>query len=286
MLITAQRVRSARRTGINTFLFHHGVEESAKINWDAIDVDAVVETHPGYLVAETIEVIPGGNSVDSFLDILAPDGTSKDILLGLLGHATELVGREHERAQVVRGKVVARLSAERVPYPERVGEFRALRDRVAALLARPEEEAWHDKPPLIVRAARVADGWRYSMDDESLRRVRTVLGPTWSPARSAAISNEVRSDFAALHGDALPHILPALVDLSAELALGFGGVRVVDEAGATIAEWPESVGPGRGYCLTCHRHYTLTPRDGGGFACSNCRSQQPNDGLWVAALGA
>lgn len=127
MLVTAQRVQSTRtrRTGINAFFFHHGADESALINWHPPDIEEVVTNHPGELVAELIEVIPGGNSVDSFLDVLAPDGTSKEEILGLLGLTSELITSANGGRPVVRGRVTARLRcADSISNQDRPSEAR------------------------------------------------------------------------------------------------------------------------------------------------------------------
>lgn len=283
MLLTAQRVRSPRQAGVNVFFFHHGAEESAKIDWSSPNIDEIASGRPGQLVSETIEVIPGGNSVESFLDVVAPDGTSKEAIVAMLRSPELLEASEQGRA-VVRAPLAARLHAERLPREARNAELRTLRDKLALLLAHPRPPPWHSLKPLVVLARRESDGWRYLPEAESVARIRGLLGRDWTPPKSVGLSDDVQQQFEVAHGDALPHLLPALLDLSAEGALQLGGVRVVGTGGEVIAEWPESVGPGTGYCLKCHQHHTLIQQDSGDLKCSNCENVQGNDGLWVATL--
>ncbi|MBI3183016.1 MAG: hypothetical protein HYZ28_12840 [Myxococcales bacterium] len=283
MLLTAQRVRSpwSRKEGINAFLFHHGAESAARIDWATPDLERVLQEEPGELVAELVDVVPGGNAVESYLDVLAPDGTSKQVILAELSRTTpELILRLG--SQVRAGPVTLRLDARHLPASERVAEIQALKERLAALLAAPTPTFWHDKPPLVVRAGRTEEGWRYYLEDASAMRVRDFIGEDWNPP-SVTVNDDVKADFQASDGDLLPQVLPTLVGLSAESALLLGGVVVRGVGGELLNEWPARVGVGIGYCLNCHRHHTLVSADHG-LRCSNCEHQQVNDGLWVATL--
>jgi hypothetical protein len=287
MFLTAQRVRSpwSRKVGINVFLFHHGADKSALIDWNRPDAELVLQQQPGELVAELIEVVPGANSVDSYLDILAPDGTPKQVLLGALNDATGLVGPPHFGVQLMRGRVALRLNTERLPPADRPAEFQALKERVAALLSHPAPAPWHGKAPLTVREQRAAEGVRYQLDEPSVARIRELLGERWEPP-SVSVPDEVRSQFGSLHGDLLPQVLPTLVGLSAESALALGGVVVMDGDGKPVLEWPAQRGPGVGYCAHCHRHNTLREEQQARFRCSACGNEQESDGLWVATLAS
>lgn len=74
MYLTAHRVVSPDgQGGTNSFLHRHGPD----FPWPE-DAWRLPEEEPGDVVEEHIEVAPGGNAVRSYLDILAPDGTSID----------------------------------------------------------------------------------------------------------------------------------------------------------------------------------------------------------------
>ena len=70
MLLTAQRVLSpqSRARGVNVYQYLHG-----SFVWDRVPNAFLPETDPGELVAQWIQVAPGGNRVISFLDVVAPD---------------------------------------------------------------------------------------------------------------------------------------------------------------------------------------------------------------------
>ena len=70
MLLTAQRVVSplSRARGVNVYLYLHG-----SFVWDRVPNEFLPEANPGELVAQWIQLAPGGNRVISFLDVVAPD---------------------------------------------------------------------------------------------------------------------------------------------------------------------------------------------------------------------
>lgn len=87
MYLTAQRVVSpdASRKGINTFLYLHG--ERA---WQGGPPPDVPDRDPGTLASHSISVEPPGNRVQSYLDIVAPDGTPwTDVRQALLEFVAE-----------------------------------------------------------------------------------------------------------------------------------------------------------------------------------------------------
>jgi hypothetical protein len=69
--LTAQRVVavSSGDEGINAFHHRHAQQ------WNGPPPTSIPDTNPGKLVNRAIEVAPGGNSVRSYLDIIAPEAT-------------------------------------------------------------------------------------------------------------------------------------------------------------------------------------------------------------------
>jgi hypothetical protein len=69
MYITAHRVRNAAGLeGVNSFAHLHNDN-----SWP-VDASKMPEENPGVLATQRIEVPPGGNTIISYLDVLAPDG--------------------------------------------------------------------------------------------------------------------------------------------------------------------------------------------------------------------
>ena len=93
MFLTAHRVRSPDgRQGINAFFYLHGDSPAPGMAWDSpnLNVEMIAEKYPGKFVDQEVAIVPGGNSVLSYLDIVAPDGERlarvREALQELEGH--------------------------------------------------------------------------------------------------------------------------------------------------------------------------------------------------------
>ena len=241
MLVTAQRVTSPSgdRSGINAFLYSHG-RNAAEIDWDDLQsaaVPEIVRTVTAHLEAELLEVAPGGNAVSSFLDVLAPDGTSRDLIMSALRQGMGLLQFGGVSSGVMRGPIALQLNAALIPPERRQDEFRQLTDRIDKLLASPQKSEGRRLPPLRVVASRLATGWRLQLDEAGAARVRARY-PDWR-LLSVTVDDEVLLQLRQTNPDLLPHVLASAVGLSVDHAFELGGVEIVDSQGTRIRMWPE-----------------------------------------------
>ena len=241
MLVTAQRVTSPSgdRSGINAFLYSHG-QAGAEIDWSNLEsarVPEIVRTVTAHLDAELLELAPGGNAVSSFLDVLAPDGTSSDLIMGVLRQGVGLLQFGGVSSGVVRGPIALQLNAALIPPERRQDEFRQLTDRIDKLLSSPKKSDGRRLPPLRVVASRFATGWRMQLDEAGAARVRS-RHPDWK-LLSVTADDEVLLQLRQTNPDLLPHVLASAVGLSVDQAFALGGVEVVDNLGARIRHWPD-----------------------------------------------
>jgi len=95
MYITAHLVKSRdQREGINAFLHIHG----ATFQWPD-DASSLPDTTPGRSVLRRTDLPPGGNNVRTYLDIVAPDGTSRaEIERALSAFSRDLCERRNPTA--------------------------------------------------------------------------------------------------------------------------------------------------------------------------------------------
>lgn len=87
MYLAAHRVVSpaSKREGVNVFLYLHG-----SYTWEGLPPPMMPDENPGTLTAQTISLLPPGNRVRSFLDIVVPDEASwEEVRAGLM----DFVGR-------------------------------------------------------------------------------------------------------------------------------------------------------------------------------------------------
>jgi hypothetical protein len=130
MYVAAHRV--CRRTGtegVNVFLHLHG----SNFPWPE-DPSGLPETNPGGIQSDIVELEPGGNRVRSYLDVLAPDGTSSVRIHGVLVQVEKALGEMAAPTALQFGEVVVRFGVEQELMRKKRSEFRALRERVRLML--------------------------------------------------------------------------------------------------------------------------------------------------------
>lgn len=281
MFLTAHRVTSpsSGRSGINAFYYRHGDEVA--VDWTNPDPVAIGETEPGILVGDAIEVAPGGNLVRSYLDVVAHDATPVAAVEKALADCRART--DTGVPMVVRGSVGVRFGVELgLEEDARGPEFEDLRDRALGLLRSPSGPSWRGLDPLTIEMSVSGGETAFRLAPNAIDRLRPVAGTAWVPA-GVAVRREVREDLAFFRGDILREITRTLLpSVSEERLLALGGVRVVDQSGALVIEWPARQAGGTGYCLRCHRHNTLRTA-GPAYRCASCGNIQQDNGLWVAA---
>ncbi|QSQ19251.1 hypothetical protein JY651_28365 [Pyxidicoccus parkwayensis] len=139
MYATSHRVLSpsGKREGINVFLsLHQGTPHAGSIDWGRPSVEAVAEQTPGVLSESDCDIPPGGNTVRSYLDVVARDGTPVE----MLGAALDAFERQLSEARLPFthhfNQVGIRFGAVMELEPERVEEFQSLRNRLLRFLER------------------------------------------------------------------------------------------------------------------------------------------------------
>ena len=282
MFLTAHRVVSpaTHRSGINAFLYRHG--EATPVDWTNPDPTIVSEAYPGVLVSDDVEIVPGGNLVRSYLDVVAHDPTPPSSISRALDRfRASALG---SNPALLRGEVGIRFGTEMgLAEDARPGEFDDLRAKMDRLLRTPPASTWRALEPLVIEMKVSPGETSFRLAPSAVERLRAVAGPEWMPA-SIRIRSEVRDDLAFYRGDILRELVRTLVpNVKEEELLRLGGVRVVAPTGDLVTEWPVRHVIGTGYCLNCHRHNTLVG-EGMSWRCTACGRIQDNNGLWVAAL--
>jgi hypothetical protein len=127
MLLTAQRVRShSGEEGIDAFCNVHG-----PYIWPGEPPPGIPDTNPGQRVNEKLSVVPGGNRVRSYLDIIAPDETpTTEVLAAVQGFLASVRERRLPWAATV-GRCTFRFGLERGLETTWAVELRALLEAAA-----------------------------------------------------------------------------------------------------------------------------------------------------------
>jgi hypothetical protein len=108
MYVTAHLVRSREGDeGINAFLHVHGPQ----LPWPE-DAAPLADTAPGKIVHRRIDIPPGGNQVRAYLDVLAPDESSRDEIERALAEFARDLGERRNPTVFTLGAVTIRFGVE------------------------------------------------------------------------------------------------------------------------------------------------------------------------------
>jgi hypothetical protein len=231
MYVTAQRVRSAGGSvGINAFLYLHGAGGIPEC-----DIDELVARPPGSRQHQLVTLQPGGNTVDSYLDVIAPDEVDEDSIREFLLRCADRLPEFSKPAQPVRRNemwseddFVARFNwSSRVPG-RASDELIRLGTRILAIISDfRRTDSLPEQEPLQVRVSRQDTSLEFTLSPESLARLSDNLDEGWSADR-ITIDFDTLAAFEQIHGPFWPHAVEALVPLEPEVLERMGGVRVVD----------------------------------------------------------
>lgn len=284
MYLTAQKVTRATtpQVGINAYLYRHGPNPPPAISWDVPDVNIIATEFPGVLAAAATEIQAGGNAVRSYLDVACADDVAIKTVLGAMRRFEEGWSSSIGPQPRTFDRVALRFGCSLAVRPNAAVDLHDLCERAARLLQAPIPIE-HEEP-LEVLAASDESRTVFSLSQAAVDRLRQANGPRWSPA-SVSIDHDVRAQFVTAWGAPYEHVAPVVTGRPLDGLPELGGVRFVDRAtGEVLWEWPRR-DLRRSYCLVCHQHDTLVPiRDRGVWHCTFCESEQPDDGLWIAAL--
>lgn len=240
MYLTAHRIRSQRgESGINAFFHKHGDTEVPDMSWDSPDIRLVADMFPGSLVAESVDIAPGNNQVLSYLDVVAVDTTEE----ARITEALEEVGNRVEMERLplfhVAKGIGIRFELTLGKYNVKGEEYKELKARVLRLLENPVPPAWKKESPLIVEVKTSDRGLTFSLDGDSVERVREKYRGDWTSSR-VTVDSETKDLFEKIHGDVIRHIIPVLTGLTLEQVAEMGGVRLRNVSNGQVwEEWPK-----------------------------------------------
>ena len=238
MYATAHRVLSPKnQVGVNTFLHLHGPEE---LHFDERSIDNIGASQAGALVAERLEILPGGgNRVLSYLDVVCRDETDPALIRSALQNVVDAI-RLNQRPIVQRflpGILVRFACAGGLGQAETI-EFATLRNCVQEILERRPPPVWMGKEPLTVIVQREGDLVGFQLDEQGQGRVG-LTHIVRLPAIVLNIDIDTLSIFERLHGELIRQVLPALTGLSMERIREGGGAKIVRKGdGRVLWEWP------------------------------------------------
>lgn len=134
MYVSAQRVCSPSREGVNAFLSLHAEPHLEEVDWNDPPLKKLVDEQPGILLFQDCDLTPGGNHVRSFLDVVAKNHTPVAQITAALQAMVPAVARSLVPFAGAVDGVAVRFDGDAGLVDDRADEYRLLARRIVRLL--------------------------------------------------------------------------------------------------------------------------------------------------------
>ena len=245
MYLTAHRVRRIKgknvEVGIDAFLHSHEAQDFPNTPLDDQVIDWITNKKPGKLIAESVDLVPGGNSVLSFIDIVGKGNIDSTRIQDLLdqtepkirGMHTPITEFASTRDLAVRFGITLGLKGYEVI------EYKALTERAMRLFEKPEPPKWRSENPWIVIDRNITDIQEtFSLSSETAKNLRQMHNEPWVPKR-ISVEHGTKIVAESMYGDLIQHIAPVITGLTLEQIAAQGGLILHDSSSQKKIKWPE-----------------------------------------------
>ena len=245
MYLTAHRVRRIKgneaEVGINAFLHRHSESDlPGNIRFDKEEiVEQIANNNTGKLVAESTDLVPGGSSVLSFVDIVGGEDIDKERIQDFLDQMELDIEGIHASIIKPAPDLAVRFGIAYGLKGHEAREYEDLTERAMRLFQSPEPLKWRSENPWIVIDRKITDIQEtFSLSSEAAKNLSQMHNEPWVPKR---ISVEHGTNFVAepMYGDLIQHIAPMITGLTLEQISAQGGLILHDLPSQKKIKWPE-----------------------------------------------
>ncbi len=250
MYLTAQRVVRIKdettEVGINVFLYQHreyNLPPNVQLPTEGI-IDWIIDESPGTLIAESVDLVPIGNQVLSFVDIVGRETIGKEFIQNFLDQVEGDIAERHApvaritpaRDFAVRFKFIDELQGNEVR------EYKALMERAMDLFESRSPPKWRSEEPWIEIIRTITDEKSvFRVSPATARKLQQIHGKTWSVKR-ISVDHQTENLVKAMYGDLIRHIVPTLTNLTLEQIEAQGGLILCDSSDNRKIKWPRTKG--------------------------------------------
>ena len=248
MYLTAHRVRQIKgekaKVGINAFLHRHRESELPEdTRFDEVDiVDQIANNNTGKLVAESVDLVPGGSSVLSFIDIVGGEELDKERIQEFLDLMEPDIKKIHYPITKTAPDMAIKFGIAYGLQGQETREYRALAERAMRLFESPEPPKWRsEKPWIVIECARSDCLQTFSLSSATAKKLQQIHDKPdepWVPAR-VSVDRHTKHNVELIFGDLIQQIAPILTDLTLEQIASQGGLILRDLSSQKKIKWPE-----------------------------------------------
>ena len=245
MYLTAHRIRRIKgnkaEVGINAFLHRHLENDLPKnMRFDREEtVDQIVHENIGKLVAESVDLVPGGSSVLSFIDIVGGEDLDKERIQEFLDLMEPDIKKIHYPITKTAPDMAIKFGIAYGLQGHEAREYRALAERAMRLFASPEPPKWRSEAPWIEIHYNISDYQEiFSLSPETANKLKQMHDKLWLSKR-VLLDRETKIVAESMYGDLIQYIAPVLTGLTLEQIAAQGGLTLYDSSSNKKIKWPE-----------------------------------------------
>ena len=240
MYLTAQRILRIKdkKGGVNAFLYQHGKHDLPP-NAQFSNVDWITNQYPGKLIAESVDLVPGGNAVLSFVDIVGKEGLDQEYIQHFLDQMECSVKNIHTPITKSAPDLAVKFGITVGLHGHEIREYKTLTERVMHLFESREPPRWRTGNPWIVIHRNISHNQEtFSLSSETAEKLKKIHDKSWGSSR-ISIDRDTKYNVELIHGDLIQHIAPVLTDLTLEQIAAQGGLILCDSLTQKKIKWPE-----------------------------------------------
>lgn len=252
MYLTAHRLQRIKGNkvdvGINAFLYQHEAQdlpEDTRFDTEGI-IEQITQQNLGKLIAESIDLVPGGNSGISFVDIVGRESLDKERIREFLDQMEPAIEGLYRPVTKSAPDIAVKFAIPLGLQGNEIREYKALTERAMYLFESREPPKWRTETPWI-KICRTIAGCQdtivdfqevFSVEPETAEKLKQIHGESWTSTR-VLIDHHAKWNFELIHGDLINHIAPMLTDLTLEQIAAQGGLVLHDRLRDKKIKWPE-----------------------------------------------
>ena len=248
MYLTAKRVLRTKdgttEIGINAFLYQHS-EYNLPPNvqfYTEGTIDWIIDKSPGKLIAESVDLVPIGNQVLSFVDIVGRETISKECIQNFLDIVESDITERHTPVTKITSErdIAVRFGFTDGLQGNEVREYKALTERALNLFESRNPPKRRSEEPWIEIIHTISDEKSvFNVSPETAKKLKQIHGKIWVPVRKISVDHQTKNLVESMYGDLIPHIAPTLTNLTLEQIAAQGGLILCDSSRPEKIKWPE-----------------------------------------------
>lgn len=247
MYLTAKRVLRTKdettEIGINAFLYQHSEHNlPPNVQFHTGNIDSIIDKSPGKLIAESVDLVPIGNQVLSFVDIVGRETIGKECIQNFLDIAESDITEGHTPVTKITSErdIAVRFGFNDGLQGNEVREYKALTERALNLFESRNPPKWRSESPWIEIICTTSDEKSvFNLSSATTKKLQQIHGKIWVPVRRISADHQTKDLVESMYGDLIQHIAPTLTNLTLEQIEAQGGLILCDSSHPKKIKWPE-----------------------------------------------